>query len=97
MKKSQPLGDVLASLFVPFEVTDLFLPFLFAKKTPKIQAASRKRPRAAKMKNEGAGDSDDERKVGRTDGEGFVGGKILGGVFNDLLFSSLPGEDSHFD
>ena len=41
-------------------------------KTPKIQAdASRKRPRAAKMKNEGAGDSDDERKVGRTDGEGF--------------------------
>ena len=33
-------------------------------KIPKIQAASRKRPRAAKMKNEGAGDSDDERKVG---------------------------------
>ena len=45
-------------------------------KTPKIQAASRKRPRAAKMKNEGAGDSDDERKVGRTDGEVFLGGKI---------------------
>ena len=28
-----------------------------------FEAASRKRPRAAKMKNEG-GDSDDERKVG---------------------------------
>lgn len=55
---SQPMKKLLK--WLDFEGDSCFE----TGKTSKIQAASRKRPRAAKMKNEGAGDSDDERKVG---------------------------------